>query len=126
MKNTIRIKTMSQWYLLKQLNCYLGKKRVPEEVMKKVCHILSSKELGKDDYVILCLNRIVDDFYGIEDAVGMYPNKIKLLERIDEIQTRGRKGNIRSWYVSYIKINGQKIQLIYTTKGQSDYRRDRE
>lgn len=126
MKNAIRIKTVSQWYLLKQLNGYLGKKRVPEEVMRKVCRILYSKELGKDGYVVLCLDKIADDFHGIEEAVGMYPNKLKLSERIDEIRTRSRKGKIRSWYVSYIKINGQKIQIIYTTKGQDDYRRDGE
>ena len=29
MKNAVRIKTMSQWYLLKQLNPYLGKKKNP-------------------------------------------------------------------------------------------------
>ena len=126
MKNAVRIKTMSQWYLLKQLNGYLGKKRVPEEVMRKVCRILYSKELGKDGYVVLCLDKIADDFYEIEDVVGMYPNKLKASERIDEIRTKGKKGKIRSWYVSYIKIKGQKIQLIYTTKGQSDYRRDGE
>ncbi len=126
MKNAVRIKTMSQWYLLKQFNDYLGKKRVPEEVMRAICHILYSKELGKDGYVVLCLDKIADDFYGIEDAVGMYPNKLKLSERIDEIRTRSRKGKIRSWYVSYIKIKRQKIRLIYTTKGQGDYRRDGE
>jgi len=76
--------------------------------------------------VVLCLERIADDFYGIEEAVGMYLNKLKMSERIDEIRTRGKKGKIRNWYVSYIKINGQKIQLIYTTKGQRDYRRDGE
>ncbi len=126
MKKAIRIQTVSQWYLLKQLNHYLGKKRVPREVMRKICHILYSRELGKDGYVVLCLDRIADDFYGIEEAVGMYPNKLKLSERIDEIRTRGKKGKIRSWYVLYIKINGQKIQLIYTTKSQRDYRRDGE
>lgn len=94
--------------------------------MRKVFHILDSKELGKHGYVVLCVDKLADDFYGIEDAVGMYPNKLKLSERIDEIWTKGKKGKIRSWYVSYIKINGQKIQLIYTTKGQSDYRRDGE
>lgn len=73
MKNAVRIKTISQWYLLKQLNPYLGKKRVPKEVMRAICHILDLKELGKDGYVVLCLDKIADDFYGIEDAVGMYP-----------------------------------------------------
>lgn len=47
MKKAIRIRTVSQWHLLKQLNDYLGKRKVPEEVMRKIYHILCSKELGK-------------------------------------------------------------------------------
>ena len=124
MKKAIRIRTVSQWHLLKQLNDYLGKRKVPEEVMRKIHHILCSKELGKKGFLVLCLDKLNDDWYGIEEAVGMYPNKIKVKEDIDEILTRSRRGKFRSWYVSYIKIGSQKIPLIYTTKKQSDYRRN--
>ena len=124
MKKAIRIRTVSQWHLLKQLNDYLGKRKVPEEVMRKIYHILCSKELGKKGFLVLCLDKLNDDWYGIEEAVGMYPNKIKVKEDIDEILTRSKRGKFRSWYVSYIKIGSQKIPLIYTTKKQSDYRRN--
>ena len=124
MKKAIRIRTVSQWRLLKQLNDYLGKRKVPEEVMRKIYHILCSKELGKKGFLVLCLDKLNDDWYGIEEAVGMYPNKIKVKEDIDEILTRSKRGKFRSWYVSYIKIGSQKIPLIYTTKKQSDYRRN--
>ena len=124
MKKAIRIRTVSQWRLLKQLNNYLGKRKVPEEVMRKIYYILCSKELGKKGFLVLCLDKLNDDWYGIEEAVGMYPNKIKVKEDIDEILTRSRRGKLRSWYVSYIKIGSQKIPLIYTTKKQSDYRRN--
>ena len=124
MKKAVRIRTVSQWHLLKQLNDYLGKRKVPEEVMRKIHHILCSKELGKKGFLVLCLDKLNDDWYGIEEAVGMYPNKIKVKEDIDEILTRSRRGKLRSWYVSYIKIGSQKIPLIYTTKKQSDYRRN--
>ena len=124
MKKAVRIRTVSQWHLLKQLNNYLGKRKVPEEVMRKIYYILCSKELGKKGFLVLCLDKLNDDWYGIEEAVGMYPNKIKVKEDIDEILTRSRRGKLRSWYVSYIKIGSQKIPLIYTTKKQSDYRRN--
>ena len=124
MKKAVRIRTVSQWRLLKQLNNYLGKRKVPEEVMRKIHHILCSKELGKKGFLVLCLDKLNDDWYGIEEAVGMYPNKIKVKEDIDEILTRSRRGKLRSWYVSYIKMGSQKIPLIYTTKKQSDYRRN--
>ena len=124
MTKAVRIRTVSQWRLLKQLNNYLGKRKVPEEVMRKIHHILCSKELGKKGFLVLCLDKLNDDWYGIEEAVGMYPNKIKVKEDIDEILTRSRRGKFRSWYVSYIKMDSQKIPLIYTTKKQSDYRRN--
>lgn len=124
MTKAVRIRTVSQWHLLKQLNDYLGKRKVPEEVMRKIYYILCSKELGKKGFLVLCLDKLNDDWYGIEEAVGMYPNKIKVKEDIDEILTRSRRGKLRSWYVSYIKIGSQKIPLIYTTKKQSDYRRN--
>lgn len=124
MTKAVRIRTVSQWHLLKQLNDYLGKRKVPEEVMRKIHHILCSKELGKKGFLVLCLDKLNDDWYGIEEAVGMYPNKIKVKEDIDEILTRSKRGKFRSWYVSYIKIGSQKIPLIYTTKKQSDYRRN--
>lgn len=124
MTKAVRIRTVSQWHLLKQLNDYLGKRKVPEEVMRKIHHILCSKELGKKGFLVLCLDKLNDDWYGIEEAVGMYPNKIKVKEDIDEILTRSRRGKLRSWYVSYIKMGSQKIPLIYTTKKQSDYRRN--
>ena len=124
MKKAVRIRTVSQWRLLKQLNNYLGKRKVPEEVMRTIYYILCSKELGKKGFLVLCLDKLNDDWYGIEEAVGMYPNKIKVKEDIDEILTRSKRGKFRSWYVSYIKIGSQKIPLIYTTKKQSDYRRN--
>lgn len=126
MKRGIRIKTVSQWYLLKQLNGYLGKKKVPEEVMRKIYRILHFRKLGKSSFLVLCLNRIKDDYQGIEDAVGMYPNKIWIEEDVEEILTRGRKGKLRSWYITYIKIGSQKIPLIYTTEDQSNHWRDEE
>ena len=120
MKKAVRIRTVSQWHLLKQLNDYLGKRKIPEEVMRKLYHILCSKKLGKKGFLIVCLDKLRDDYLGIEDIVGMYPNKIKVKEHMDEILTKSRKGKPKSWYVSYIEVRGQKIQLIYTTKKQGD------
>lgn len=63
MKRAVQIKTVSQWHLLKQLNDYLGKRKIPEEVMRKIYHILCSKKLGKNGFIILCLYKLKDDWY---------------------------------------------------------------
>lgn len=118
MKKAIRIRTVSQWYLLKQLNCYLGKRKFPKEVMRKIYHILSSKKLGKDGFIALCIGKIQDDYIGIEEILDMYPYRLRLDERMDEIQIITRNGTVKNWYISYAKVCGQKtkIALIYTTK----------
>lgn len=90
----------------------------------RIYYILHAKELGKDGFIVLCLDRIKDNCLEVEDAVGMYPNKIRIEEKIDEIPIRSRKGRQKSWYITHVKMKSQKIQLIYTTKGQDDYRRD--
>lgn len=48
----------------------------------------------------------------------MYPYKLCLDERMDEIQIITRNGSVKNWYISYAKVYGQKtkIALIYTTK----------
>lgn len=118
MKKAIRIRTVSQWYLLKQLNSYLGKKKIPKEVMKKIYYILCSKELGKNGFIALCMGKIRDDYMEIEEILDMYPYRLCLEERVDEIQTTVKNGTVKSWYISYAKVCGQKtrIAVIYTTK----------
>lgn len=114
----IRIQTVSQWYLLKQLNNYLGKRKIPEEVMRKIYRILYEKKLGKDGFIALCLKKVRDDFIGIEELVDFYPYRLFLEEKIDEIQTGIDRNKSRSWYVTYAKVKGQQtnIAVIYTTK----------
>lgn len=119
MKHAIRIKTVSQLQLLKQLNNYLGKRKVPKEVISKIYRILYTKELRKEGFIILCLNRVSDDYMGIEDVVDLYPYRLFLEENIDEIYTKSHRGKTKKWYISHVRVKGQqtKIEVIYTTKG---------
>lgn len=113
----MRIKTISQWYLLKQINNTFWKEKIPKEVMQKVYHILGSKKLGKDGFIVLCIRKVHDDFLGLEEAAGMYPYQCYWDEKIDEILVRNR-GKTNSWCISYARIKGQKtkIAVIYKTK----------
>ena len=119
---SIRIKTVSQLYLLKQINKHLGNLRVPDTVIRRMFRILYSRELGKDGFIVLCLKPINDDFPGLEDVVGLYPLKLWIEDDVngtmDEIQATTHKGRIRTWYVTHARIRGQnnKIKIIHTTK----------
>lgn len=68
----------------------------------------------------MCLKKVNDDYIGIEELVDLYPYRLFLEEKIDEIQTRMNGNMPRSWYVTYVKVKGQqtKIAVIYTTKEQ--------
>ena len=69
-------------YLLKQINPCLGKREVPKEVIRRMFRIVHSGKLGKKGFLVLCLNKIEDDYYGIEEVVGMYPYRMWLDESI--------------------------------------------
>ena len=116
MKKAVRIRTISQWYLLEQLNGYLGKRKIPKAVMRKIFYTLCSGEFGKGDFLVICIKKIKDDYVGLEEIVDMYPYHFIWDEKIDEICiTRGNKD--QSWYVSHARIRGQKtkVAVFYTT-----------
>ncbi|WP_125142159.1 hypothetical protein [Clostridium transplantifaecale] len=118
-KKSIRIKNISQWQLLKQMNNngFFGKKKIPEEVIIKIFRIIYSKELGQEGFVVLCFSKVDDDLIGIEDIVGLYPYRLWLDEDMDEIETRTKKGKIKRWYIAHVRVRGQraKIAVIYTS-----------
>lgn len=117
MKNAIKIKTVSQWELLNQLNCYLGKWKLPKAVIRKIYYMLKSKKLGKNGFIVLCLKDIKDDIIGLDEVVGLYPCQCKWEEQIDDIDI-GRGKRKKCWYISYADIRGQetKVAVVFSTK----------
>lgn len=123
MKQSIKIQTVSQWYLLKQLNenGFFKKRKIPNEVMRVMLRILYSRTLGKDGFIVLSLKKIQDDSIGIEEMVNLYPYRLWLEERIEEIPTRTKNGMIQNWYMTHAKVKGQttQVKIIYTIKESS-------
>lgn len=110
MKNAIRLKTISQWSLLNQINCYLGKWKIPKDVIKKIYYMLKSKELGKNGFIVLCLKDVKDNIIELDEIIGLYPFKCIWDERIDDIQLPYGKTK-KCWYISYADIKGQKTRI---------------
>lgn len=118
MKKVIRLRTISQWYLLKQLNRYLGKHAIPKEVMEKIYFLL--KSLGRNGYIALCLEKIEDNYIGMEEVLDIYPDKISIKEESKVIPTKTEKGNMRNWYISNINVCGQETKIILIYKVKAD------
>lgn len=110
MKNAIRLKTISQWSLLNQINCYLGKWKIPKDVIKKIYYMLQSKELGKNGFVVLCLKDVKDDIIGLDEIIDLYPYRCTWDDRIDEIRLSPGKTK-KCWYISYAGIKEQKTKI---------------
>ncbi|NBJ83879.1 hypothetical protein D5274_19085 [bacterium 1XD42-94] len=113
---TVRIRNISQLYLLKQINSCLGKREIPKEVIHRMFRIVHSGKLGKKGFLVLCLNKIEDDDYGIEEAVGMYPGRMWLDENMGTIEVKSGCRKKADWYIAYAKVNGQRIYVLYQPK----------
>lgn len=118
MKQALKIQSVNQWFLLKQINDkgILREKKIPEEVMRVILHILQSKTLGKDGFLVLCLEKVRDDYIEIEEIADIYPYHLWLEDEINEILVKTRHGIIKSWYITHAKIKGQntKVKVVYT------------
>lgn len=117
LKQEIRLWSMNQWHLLNQLNPYLKKRKIPDEVMKKIRHILAVYKLKKNDFIIVCMKSVDDSVIGMAEVVGINPSRLLLSEQIEEIPIKNGHRK-KHWYITQAEIKGAgiKIHIIYSIK----------
>lgn len=113
MKKGIKIKTLSQWHFLNQINPYLKKDAIPPEVLKRLYYLLSSKVLGKNGYAVLCIKKINDDYFGYTQLLDVYPDKLMVEDNTDKIHVTTSKGKLKPWYITYCTLRNQKIRVAF-------------
>lgn len=121
MKKKIKIKTISQWHILNQINIYLKKDAIPQEVLTKLYHLLSSKVLGKNGYAVVCIKKTDDDYLGIMQTADVYPDTLSLEDNTDKITVRTSKNKIKPWYITYATLRNQKIRIAFVYRPKSFY-----
>lgn len=130
----IKIKNKGQYNLLCKVNSYMGKIKLPNEVLLRINDMLKNKDLGKHGYIAIMIPPLKHDvadvleYLDIEDKYITIPD-----DNFVPIYVKGKKHPMkkkRKWNSYYINMNEMKSKIYviysmsyYTLKelGEFDY-----
>lgn len=122
----LKIINESQLELLKQINKYLGKRKLPKEALRIVRVILDKESLEIHDYIALFLKPVKDDTRGICDKIRFYPYTMgEDKDYFCSVKVKGNSKIVWSCYMIQIKETGARIFLIYPMKKKDIYKKSR-
>lgn len=113
----IKISKRSQLITLRSLNPYLGKHRVPGEILHELEKLRKSKCHGKGDFIALFLKPVKDDTAEILDALQIYLAKAEFNDNnFYQIAASGKKKAV--WMCAELRIRKtkQKIFAVYSIR----------
>lgn len=122
----LKIVNESQLVILRQMNPYLGKYNLPDEVLRLIGRILIEEKLAVHDYIAVFLDPVKNDTNGLYEALYLYPYTLANRDKDFDIDTVSyRNGKRISWsgYGIEIEETGAKIYLIYGMKEDDVWRR---
>lgn len=79
----LKLTNESEVRLLRQINCLLGKKKLPNGVLGTVRRIIEKEQFTVHDCVAVFLNPIKNDTIGIFDELRIYPYTVETDEDYD-------------------------------------------
>ena len=105
----IKIFTKSQLILLRNINPLLGRYRLPRSILKRMDYILEGNVLGEQGFMVVILTPVRDDVREIEDAVDIYPLKIRFTDELiyekkhsaDYTTAKGKE-----WFIEKLSVQG--------------------
>lgn len=113
----LKIINESQLNILRQINKYLGKRRLPKEALYIIRKVLESESLGIHDYIALFIEPVKDDTRGICDNIQLYPYTIeKDKDYFCNVRVKGNSKIVWSCYMIQLKETGARIFLVYSMK----------
>lgn len=116
---SIQLYTKEQLYLLQQLNPYLGKKKIPIEVMKKIESLLEMRGDIENHCIIIVLDKIYGYVFELNQYMNVLPENLDWTEDIESISIISKKRKkLKEWYLSSIfdKQGNKKFYILYTLK----------
>ncbi len=120
----IKISKRSQLVMLRNMNPFLEKYKVPREVLHEIGNILEFECSGKRDYIALFLHSIKNDTAEILDELQIYPLKVKFEDdNFHHIDVKRKKHKIWSWYEIKIESEERRIFVVYPMKKKDLYGR---
>lgn len=112
----LKIVNESQWVMLRQMNPYMGVRKLPDSILRLVGRILTEENLDIHDYIAVFLDPVRNDTTEIYDDLYLYPYTIANEDKDFEVDIKSyRDGKRVSWSAYGIKIEetGAKIYLVY-------------
>lgn len=121
----LKLTNESEVRLLRQINCLLGKKKLPNDVLGTARRIIEKEKFTVHDCVVIFMNPIKNDTIGICDELRIYPYTIETDEDYT-MNIKVQKGTELEWsgYMIRIKETGGRIYLIYPMRKQDVKKRD--
>ena len=106
----IKISKRSQLITLRSLNPYLGKHRLPNEVLHELGKLQECRCHNKRDFIALFLEPVKNDTMEILDGLQLYPAKIEFNDdNIYTIAVRGKKKAV--WTCAELRVKGEKQRI---------------
>ena len=112
----LKIIDESQWVILRQVNPYLGERKLPDSILSLIGRILTEEELDVHDYIAVFLDPVRNDTIEIYDDLYLYPYTIANEDKDFDVDIKSYKDGKRiSWSAYGIKIEetGAWIYMIY-------------
>ncbi|MCM1064355.1 MAG: hypothetical protein NC420_07760 [Eubacterium sp.] len=111
---SIKIYTKCQLVLLRNINPFLGRYKLPRRVLRKIDYILEECTLGGQGFVVVMLSPVKDDIREIEDAVNVYPLEVQFdndLDYEDVLKHSDDMAKGKDWFLDRLSIQGTDSQI---------------
>lgn len=113
----IKISKKSQLITLRKLNPYLGKHRLPKEVLYEMGKLQKNRCRSRRDFIALFLKPVKNDTVEILDGLQLYPAKAEFSdENVYIIKTKRKKKVVWACSELLVKEEKQRIFVIYSMK----------
>ena len=113
----IKISKKSQLVLLRNINPFLGKYKIPKKVLHKLGTIMEQEFTDRHDYIALFLEPVKNDYTDILDALQIYPmNAVLSEDNFSDIKISNKKKRMWCWCDIHIKGESQKMFAVYSIK----------
>lgn len=110
----IKISKVSQLVTLRNINPFLKKRKIPQEVLYELEKILRDGCSSKRDYIALFLKPVKNDDTDIMDELQLYPDKVKFSDtNFDTIKVKGKRKLVWSYRELTVHSEIRTIFIVY-------------
>ena len=122
----IKVYTKSQLVLLRSINTFLGKYKIPKELLEEIEHVLKNRVIGQKGFIALLPHATTGSLSEVEDVLNCYPQKLAIQGDVTDIEVQNTNTWMtrkRYWYKDFFRIQGSKdkICVLYSVKLKPHY-----